>query len=304
MRYRPLNPDDQAWYPVIDQGFGPTSSPIIVDPDFPRGVCRFCEREAGAVTFRKEAHAIPAALGNKNVISKSECDECNRKYGESIEIDLANFLGPLRTIFGIQGRKGVPTFRRRIETSAPIRYREKNTILMNEEGTDDAVILHPGADGESLACDIEYPPFELASVGRALARMALFHIRAGKHSSFRHILEWVRGDVPWQPTIYEVMWGGGVSPEGLFSVLAPPLEERDCSMIVCCVFACMAYLLPLPKNDWTSIPPNWSNVLRPFMALRTQLKVKSFVASDFGRITMRRTIHMAKIPSIPTASLE
>lgn len=171
---------------------------------------------------------------------------------------------------------------------------------MNEQGTDDAVILHHGADGESFTCDIEYPPFDFAGVGRALARMALFHLRAGEGSSFRHILEWVRGDVAWQPTLYEVFWGGGVTPNGLFAILAPPLEQRHRSMVVCCVFGWMAYMLPLPKSDWTFVAPDWDGILLPFSALNGSLQIGTFTAPA-GRITgFRRTIGMG--PSSVTRS--
>ncbi|MGW5891973.1 HNH endonuclease, partial [Priestia megaterium] len=38
-------------------------------------VCIFCNRGMDDVTFKKEAHIIPAALGNKSLFNYDECDE-------------------------------------------------------------------------------------------------------------------------------------------------------------------------------------------------------------------------------------
>jgi hypothetical protein len=72
-------------------------------------VCRFCEgtMEDGT-TFKNTAHAIPEALGNKNIINNEECDECNSKFEESIERDLINYFNIYRVFWGIKGKNGVP----------------------------------------------------------------------------------------------------------------------------------------------------------------------------------------------------
>ena len=36
---------------------------------------------------------IPEALGNKGLITYEECDECNSKFGKTIEKDLQSFPG-------------------------------------------------------------------------------------------------------------------------------------------------------------------------------------------------------------------
>jgi len=72
-------------------------------------VCRFCKKskEDGA-TFKHIAHAIPEALGNKNIINNEECDECNSKFEKMIERDLINYLNIYRVFWGIKGKNGVP----------------------------------------------------------------------------------------------------------------------------------------------------------------------------------------------------
>jgi hypothetical protein len=66
------------------------------------GVCRFCG-EAELAKFRKKAHAIPEALGNKWVESLDECDTCNGAFG-TYEDALAKSIGIVLTVGGTLGK--------------------------------------------------------------------------------------------------------------------------------------------------------------------------------------------------------
>ena len=48
------------------------STQYVKDPI--ENICRFCGNKG---TFKKKAHAIPEAIGNKSIVQKNECDECN-----------------------------------------------------------------------------------------------------------------------------------------------------------------------------------------------------------------------------------
>ena len=74
-------------------------------------VCRFCGKTKPETTFKKKAHAIPESLGNKFLKSKNECDICNTKFGHEFEDHLAKFLLPYRALMGINGKKGVVTYK-------------------------------------------------------------------------------------------------------------------------------------------------------------------------------------------------
>lgn len=66
------------------------------------GRCRYCG-ETNPRCFRMTAHAFPEALGNKWVISRDECDGCNRifsKYDDAI----ANAVSPFLTLGGVKGK--------------------------------------------------------------------------------------------------------------------------------------------------------------------------------------------------------
>lgn len=72
--------------------------------------CRFCgNNRGGGATFSKVAHAIPEALGNKNIIIADECDECNEFFGNSIEPGLIEYFDIYRAFLGVKGKNGAPT---------------------------------------------------------------------------------------------------------------------------------------------------------------------------------------------------
>ncbi|NHZ46308.1 HNH endonuclease [Cupidesulfovibrio liaohensis] len=90
--------------------------PLFVDTAICSGVikrcssvCRYCKKSAPDVSFKNTAHTIPMSLGNINLVSGDECDECNHYFGNTLENCLGNFTIVERAIFGIKGRKRLPT---------------------------------------------------------------------------------------------------------------------------------------------------------------------------------------------------
>lgn len=74
-------------------------------------ICRFCSNGINTikkVTFNNKAHVIPEALGNKGLITYEECDECNSKFGKTIEKDLISFFDIFRVFYGVNGKNGIP----------------------------------------------------------------------------------------------------------------------------------------------------------------------------------------------------
>jgi len=71
--------------------------------------CLFCNRDSKKTSFRNDAHLLPEMLGNRNLYSYFECDECNNKFS-LFETDLAAYLGLGRSISGMKGEKKAPGF--------------------------------------------------------------------------------------------------------------------------------------------------------------------------------------------------
>lgn len=75
----------------------------------PNRVCRFCGNKVPVISFKHVSHAISESLGNKSIICREECDNCNERFSRTIEPDIANMLSPLLTIYSIHGKKGIRT---------------------------------------------------------------------------------------------------------------------------------------------------------------------------------------------------
>lgn len=72
-------------------------------------LCRFCNKVSPNVRFKTDAHLIPRFLGSKYLLSIFECDECNSQF-KLFENDLANFIGPIRSVVGITGNSKNPKY--------------------------------------------------------------------------------------------------------------------------------------------------------------------------------------------------
>ncbi|WP_083101098.1 MULTISPECIES: hypothetical protein [Rhodobacterales] len=72
-----------------------------------RTSCRYCGATGSAVFGkRRNAHALPAALGNRTLFSLDECRACNDKFS-IYEDALCKAVGPFLTLGGVRGRSGV-----------------------------------------------------------------------------------------------------------------------------------------------------------------------------------------------------
>ena len=76
----------------------------IGEADKSKRVCRYCHKSTPEVTFKQIAHTISEALGNKTIITNTECDECNNRYGTGIEMDCANYHNFIRRFYNIRGK--------------------------------------------------------------------------------------------------------------------------------------------------------------------------------------------------------
>lgn len=72
-------------------------------------ICRFCGNRFPTVSFNNTSHAISESLGNKSIICREECDNCNERFSRTIEPDIANMLSFLLTIYSIHGKNGIRT---------------------------------------------------------------------------------------------------------------------------------------------------------------------------------------------------
>lgn len=154
-------------------------------------VCRFCDTKinenngfGGKVTFRKKAHAISEALGNKNVITKDECDHCNERFSESIEPSLVAYFELFRSLYGLEGKNGKK------------KLKGKNFELDPIEGLKvqyDGIIDHENAP-DRLEMELETNhPIIPQNIYRCLTKFFLSVLDRDELIHFKKTMAWVNG---------------------------------------------------------------------------------------------------------------
>lgn len=58
---------------------------------------------------KQKAHAISESLGNKGLICREECDDCNQRFNQTIEQDVTRFFQFFLILNGVKGKNGSPT---------------------------------------------------------------------------------------------------------------------------------------------------------------------------------------------------
>ncbi|WP_296658529.1 HNH endonuclease [Paraburkholderia sp.] len=151
--------------------------------------CRFCLRLAPEVTFRLKAHAIPEALGNKGMLSRYECDECNKHFGSTIENDLGNWTLPMRTLLRISGKNGVPTLKNerdgwRIECDDGSELKVSHNRIDSVFEVDEAQKL--------IRFNLKRGPYVPLAVRKALVKIGLTLLPETEVPNFEETIKWVR----------------------------------------------------------------------------------------------------------------
>ncbi len=158
----------------------------IGEADKSKRICRFCDKSTPQVTYKKVAHSISEALGNKKIITNDECDACNEKFGSGIENDLILFLNLFRNVFGIKGKNGVPKLKGKnfeIENTGKIEIKQ---ILTDEEIND------PNRDDFKLRLE-STQNITPQNIYKTLSKYALSVIDRAQIVNFTETIKWING---------------------------------------------------------------------------------------------------------------
>lgn len=152
--------------------------------------CRFCGKDEPAVTFKDEAHALPAAFGNTGLFSNYECDACNHLFGEGIENHLGNWTQPMRTSSRIKGRSGVPT----IKKPGPkkgwrVEYSGTGFQLSEYE---DEPFFEVDEEAKQLRFELHRDTYIPVAVLKGLVKIGLTLIPDVETQHFRETYDWIR----------------------------------------------------------------------------------------------------------------
>jgi len=160
----------------------------IGEPDKSKRVCRFCNKSNGDVSFKKIAHSISEALGNKKIITNDECDTCNEKFGTGIENDLILYLNLYRNVFGIQGKNGIPKLKGK---NFEIENKGKGTIEIKQILTDQE-INDPNRDDFKIKLE-STQRITAQNIYKTLSKYALGVINRAQIVNFTDTIAWING---------------------------------------------------------------------------------------------------------------
>ena len=159
----------------------------IGESDKSKRVCRYCNKKSPEVSFKKVAHSISEALGNKKIITNDECDACNEKFGEGIENDLILYLNLYRVFFRIRGKNGIPKLKGK---NFEIETKKEETIkikILSEEKT--AV-----SDCNDFQVRLETTEnITTQNIYKTLSKYALGVIDRTQIVNFKDTIEWING---------------------------------------------------------------------------------------------------------------
>jgi hypothetical protein len=159
----------------------------VGEPDKSKRICRFCKKSMDDVTFKKVAHSISEALGNKKIITNDECDSCNEKFGSGIENDLITYLNLYRNVFGIKGKNGIPKLKGKnyeIENNGTIEIKH---ILSDEEMDD------PNRDDLSVKLET-HDKITAQNIYRTLSKYAIGVLENKYLQFFEETIDWINGE--------------------------------------------------------------------------------------------------------------
>ena len=194
--------------------------------------------------FSKQAHVVPAGLGNRKLFTLEECDQCN-EFLSSLENDLVNSFS-LERVFGlIRPRRGSPRHQHpgsRSWLTADVRAR--STYIRAASWEENIRVRRVGETAiEIEARCLPYSPMRAA---RGLACLALRAIPADRLSEWSHVVAWVRGDVLWQPQLAH-----GFAPLArLGTTELDIVEEPGVGLVVLLRVARRIQVLRLPRVPW------------------------------------------------------
>jgi len=241
------------WTKVKELQFDPDAQGMrqtIAPASVPR-YCRFCQKSAPAVKFRKEAHVIPEALGNHYLLSAEECDICNEHVGSPLEDELAKHLAVARAMSRIEGKHGNIKHRFGKRPGSIESDGTTNLVLTKLQEGDDSLRMKRVPDG--IAFSVRIPKHRPASVAKALARIAFFLAPQTELSNLEHIRRWVRSEVNWRVTFFECH----LPSTGLIKVTACLDQKSNGGSVndyrVSLTYSTKILLLHLPRPDGTII---------------------------------------------------
>ena len=163
--------------------------------------CAICLKPKGQVTFKKEAHIIPACLGNGIYFSNEECDACNDRLNNNYDSHFGHMTAPIRGLYQIPNRQGKPKWTYGGGPSQ-IKFAPENGLAIALGKPNDAVKVQ--LDDEKHEVRIEGPaiPFQPVKAILSLLHTCWLFFDEANRSKYQDILRILNDELKISPFIF------------------------------------------------------------------------------------------------------
>lgn len=159
-----------------------------------KGRCRYCGTTDPA-QFRSKSHTFPEALGNKWVVSRDECDTCNKKTFSQYDDELAKAISPFLTLGGVKGKDNKTRQTGRSSGMSTIEERRtfdgRRSIMMGHKDVGPQFTFDPGSDWIQLRSLIAPVPFKPRYAYKALAKIGLALLPDEELPNYAKLTKWI-----------------------------------------------------------------------------------------------------------------
>lgn len=219
--------------------------------------CIFCGKVKGEVSFKKEAHVIPAALGNKSLFNYNECDTCNEDIFSLHENELVNYLQLERIIMRGKPRKGTPKYKPSNSNSFITSKPDTNRVSIHVDENEQVFeIIDQGDNIMTLKCN-NLPPYSLAEICKELVHMAWSVLPENLIKRLPYLYDWIKGDIKILPLYLDSAFipGGGMA-NVILEIFESNCEQSDnYPILIRFTYGHKVLSFYLPKNENISIAP-------------------------------------------------
>lgn len=232
-------------YDVIS--FGDKEKEEYTGPnDLKACVCRFCRRGYPEVKFKKRnAHAIPEALGNKLIFCNDECPDCNATLSR-IDKELAEYLKYRRSEGGIRNKKGkiIKVYGHNFFYDGSSRKLKISRLAILKETESEYYVKREGAE-----------PITHLGIYKALAKIAIDLMPRNLVDEFQSTIDWIKGEfVPQKlPNVFYIYQSSSVS-QPLVQLFVRHdetlnLELPRCIVALTLIDLTFLFIVPLGKGE-------------------------------------------------------
>lgn len=154
--------------------------------------CRFCGKSYPDVTFKNVSHAIPECMGNKQIICKEECDNCNKFFSEKLENHLDKITMCYRSINFIKGKSKIPSYKVKNDEAQRLDAQlENNKLYYKIRSKEDNGFASLDIINKTLCAELELQPHVPSMAYKALVKMALSVMPKDELENFKFSTKWL-----------------------------------------------------------------------------------------------------------------